>query len=495
MPCNYNCCEDTTQLCVDAQFFVPECDIDLCYATRLVFDGANTGLRVSGLSQLIDTAVGDHEVEFDLVVGTTPLIVGKLKLEYEITADPSNSANRILAWKSGPGSVSGINVVPPVSDSAWITLSTSTSGCQVNMVNFANLLSSVRGTTTFSPLSNTTDIIEVKYAGQGVYQIRLTVPLAPFSSTPSGPAFSTFLQLSSDYDMNWANQNFPPSAPGLLSQALVETSLSGSAPIPACQAQNIAEADLILQLRANKNVLKAGENNESNVEYKSGKYDVCISYKPCELGSWENKHVFRIEKTDSVVIAKWGSDTNKNGAVILENDCALLRDDKGNFGIKLTSCGLVQNVYDNKNDFALHIENVMQSFSLVGQDGLVVPNGTILGPKPYEPYQVQLSSNKFVRAKLANSKLYISLKFICLVNIPDSEPITEEPHNCCPGTLNPFTPNTTVINGITYTQVKGFLTEEITHMQDHPLHGSKLSREGTICFTDECVRSAGECPE
>lgn len=487
--CGDECCPDETQLCVDAQFFVPECDIDDCYGTYLDFAGIY-GLYLNTAGIYVDTTVNNNNnVTFDLYVNnlTAPTTkIGSVKLNYTITTNSTDPNKVDLTWnRNNIGTITGINIVPGTNDS-WVHISDSTT-CKANMVNFANLLTMSIGTMTFSGITGVTsatikNILEIKYAGQAVYQVSLA-DSAGLSSNASTALFSTFLQQTTS--TNFANQVYPAdyTTPQRLSQALVETSPKNPTPKDGCQAANIAEADLILQMRANKNVLQQDENNNGNA-FKDGKYDLCISYKPCENNKWENRHIMRIEKSGNIITQTWGTETNKSGNVVVSsNDTALLSDENDKQFIKITTCGNVQDVFNNINDFTLHIENVMQAFSLFSKSGLIQPLSSVTGPKPYESNEVVLSNDKFIRAKLANCKLYLSLKYVCLVTINPTT--SQNPVNICPGTLSPFT--NTGVSGTTYTSVKGFITEELTHMEDHPLHGSKLSRERTLCLKNTDV--------
>jgi hypothetical protein len=100
---------------------------------------------------------------------------------------------------------------------------------------------------------------------------------------------------------------------------------------------------------------------------------------------------------------------------------------------------------------------------------------------------------------LANSKLYITIKYECWVpgsSLPGPPP-DEIPKPSCPGSLNPFNPVGN--NGLTipgYYKVKGFSNCEIVTMLDHPLQGSTpkgsgLPKETTCCVTTENITYFG----
>jgi hypothetical protein len=244
------------------------------------------------------------------------------------------------------------------------------------------------------------------------------------------------------------------------------------------QAMRIGDASLILQLRANKNVLSKSGDNADPDNFPPGVYDVCITYKPCD-GDFENFHVFRVTITDNSISATWGKDTDKNGVSIKSiKDSAKLKK------INVTVCGDIVGVFQNTNDFVMYIENVMQLTSLVGSQSIVKATA---GDKPYSAGVLEFNGNdyKYIKAELANSKLYLAVKYVSV--IPDDEKAQKQPIDCCPGTLNPFSNSNHVNPG--FVNIKGFCMREITHMQDHPLHGSNLSREVTVCLSKAFIVS------
>lgn len=252
------------------------------------------------------------------------------------------------------------------------------------------------------------------------------------------------------------------------------------------QTNNILAADLSLQLRSNKNVLQLNEGNtfEDGEEgvvrpaFPNGKYDICVSFKPCDdedncegQSLWENAVVLRLIKEDCGMRAVWGADTDKRGKpVAKDGDSAVLR------GLSsVCVCGNIQDVYLNKNDMAIHIDNIFQAFSVSGviitQDGKFVDT----------PCQ---------QAKLDNTKLYVSLKYVAQYRV-EQQAGGKKVYDMCPGTLNPFV-NAVVNNGFEVRQTKGFLMKELTHLNDQPFQLRGSDRQVSVILTNEDIEEADD---
>lgn len=483
MSCEIECC-DQPKLCVDAQFFVPK-NTCPCFATAILFSSNNAGATIADADApaTLETAVGDYTACYGINWGSPSVKIGDLKLSYTTTSSGGHKWDCDLIDK-----IVGVNIVNTTSIPLQSRFEIDPD-CNVDMVCFESYLSA-----EYDCIKDNTKIT-VKLANKNI---------VCFSIDPAdgGPVANKDLVASNATDFILLDG---------IPQSIVNTSGIPSGD-DATYEQCVGEACLCLQLRANKNTLIANEANNNTLatipEFPDGKYDVCISYKPCATlvdngngdnsvsADWENAHVFRIFKDGENLTGTWGKDTNKDGLPIgCPGDHAKL------LGIAdVSTCGKLQNVMNNDDDFVVCISNVMQTFSLFGIDKStsLIRTTTNLTVKPFVSKNTKINKkNKWYKAQLANTKLYVSLKYVCIVPVSGTdvqEKTSYAPYQCCPGTLNPYEKLITrkASNGesVKYRQIKGFTNKEITHMQDHPLHGSGVSRECTLCMYNPCIDAA-----
>ena len=459
MPCAKNCvqtCCAEPQLCVDAQFFVPS-SIGCCWATQLKFTAnGDTELAIGNPSS---TAAGEASTMTVSWGGNT---IGELT----ITTDAEGTVTAC--------DVAGLNGVPVPEGGAVLN----DNGCTATELNAMGFL-----TCSFAP-DGENDLVDLIMEDMVIGTVTVV-------GTSQSVAFT--LGGQSDYVPDDAH----------IPNSIVEVEPKGG--LKNDQAAKIGAACLCLQLRANKNTMFAGEVN-GNEAFPDGVYDICLNHKPCRnSGNWENLHVLRISKTTdtatppvTTVSGVWGADTSASGTAVQDSVAAVFLRPKGTEHdvARMTVCGSLQKVFENQCDFALCIENVMQAFSLVSANGPVKP--VVLtppltkenGPIPHGALELD-RSKVCLKAELANSKLYMTIKVQCQQNIASFDDTTGKP--CCPGGLNPYTPFQ--FPGQGYYSVKGFCLCEITHMQDHPLHCSQLSREVTCCVTKTFIDTLDECEE
>jgi len=251
----------------------------------------------------------------------------------------------------------------------------------------------------------------------------------------------------------------------------------------------ITDGMLCLQLRANKNVFHnvPSDYNSDPSYLPNGSYEVCLTYKHCS-GEFENLSLFRIDLTKEAatpIAAYWGRHTSKRGLVIQNGDITDLtgyyKGTNNNNRATVGVCGTVEQVYNNANDFVVCIQDVLQCFNL---DDILTPAGGDL-----ESATGLTDAVKNNPALLANSKLYVTIKYEVLVpgtSCPGfNDPV---PVSSCPGSLNPF--STVSICGRQvpgHYKVKGFSMCEIVSLIDHPLQGSGLPKETTCCVTHDNI--------
>jgi hypothetical protein len=481
MSCYTDCCPETAQLCVDASFFVPQ-NVDGCYVTYLNFYAGNPSdrLRFDTLKPIYiyqyETGVTNYSADLLwLDQSVSKKVVGTFKFDVKV-----DELKQTIVVQNA--SIEGKNVALGESDLLSTQAGITTNDCYINYLKYAGNLTLGDPVPPTSSAVNTT--YEVKLAGIKIG----TISLKTVWSWLGGNASTQSIGIPAELSLSVESGNFFTSGKTSDNSTLVSENLlsvilkNGQTTQVVTQPMNIGDACLCLQLRANKNVLNAAAENADPESFPPGTYDVCISYKPCE-GVFENLSVFRIEITsDQTIKATWGKDTNKNNQVIkTPYDSVKLNK------VNVTVCGDIVGVFNNTNDFALCIENVMQCFSLVGLNGLVKSKVGNSDVKPLSSGVLIFNPDKLehIKAELANSKLYFSIRYVSV--IPEKEETLPKPLNCCAGTLNPFSNSNAVAPG--YIKIKGFCTCEITHMQDHPLNGSRLSREVTCCLSKEFIES------
>lgn len=504
MPCDSQCCPDTAQLCVDASFFVPNMlneDPTAQYIDFYTVSNDKDGLikeqefKPDTLQKQFSTVVTtNHHV--DIVVNATTV-----------------AKKKTLARVTFPIKVDGINEKITIEDPSIVGYDVLFSDTDTfnneNVVNPKTLrMLKLAGRVTIDRASDYLDNqlseqqsnlkYDISFAGIRVFKLLIMfgkdgndnlniLRWTDFSSSvlslkDEKGIKAKFLNIA-------ANENVPGGNKFFTNANSVNPDIDEDIALPFMntsglsidnQEQDIAAASLCLQLRANKNVLNAEADNADPESYPDGDYDVCLTYKDCE-GNFENSHVFRITIRNGQITAKWGKDTNKYNVVIAApHDLAKLKK------VNVSVCGSIAGVFNNTNDFVMCIENVMQTTSLIDASGLIVPK-TDSSLKPYSYAEVEWNENfeeQYRIATLANSKLYLSVKYVSIVDEQTQD--AQRPHQVCPGTLNPWSNGAIKSNG--YVTIRGFVIAEITNMMDHPLMSSKLSREVTLCLSAGDIR-------
>lgn len=497
--CDKNSCKVTPQFCVDASVFVPE-DTCLCYATAILFNNAtleSTWDSELPENQLSTLAVAPETIEYtgNLMFGTD--VVANINL----TASNSDDLTEIVV---SPPTITGL-VVAFGEPSVFFEVNDPQS-CYVSTFfgegNFA--LTPVAGNPplTFSDNASSPQ-------GPYVYNIRFFgVVVGQFQFSLFQPTATTwsFTDLVIDNLVSYPGSS--ESSPPFNNDAVTVTCFNETE-ADCCNtiAENIGAASLVLNLKANNNVIGPCDGNKGD-NLKRGIYKLCLAFKPWNLGcgcfDWEIREIVEFVLCDEKLKAYWGCSTSKGGLRIKScEDRATLTS--GN--LEIQSVGNPCDVFQNTNDFVLTIRNVFQTFSVVGPfgstDSLVVTN-ILDAPVPYSP--TTLVTNDAVSnlvAKLANSKLYVTLKFEC----PNSKPYCTDPQclddvkkrnksndkNCCEGSLNPFGHNKHRSDDkCEVTSV--FLNKELTNLQDHLFQNSHSSREIIVCLTPDCLNKVN-CPK
>lgn len=472
--CDSQCCPELAQLCVDASFFVPSVESDCVYYLYLgiyYLDLANRCLFLTSTQVTKD---------FDLTIGPNKKSIATVSVNFNI-----DSTNHTITMDEPTIEGKNLHVSGGDVNTDDIIYSCN-DGFSNGMLTFENLFT-IEKVSNFETNKPTYD---VKLNGVKLYQfnftdlyeeLRDTVPTEwdcckyCIVNTPS-------IVLSSSIE------------DGIYQSSKVEqyvASLDNVTAIDEDQAINIANAALCLQLRANKNVLNAEATIADSVSFPPGDYDVCVSYKDCE-GNFQNLHIFRITiNQNDTIVGKWGRHTTKSGLVIASpKDSAKLKAVEGSTKVNITVCGSLEGVFNNTNDFVLCVENIVQLFPLFDTEGLITSSE---GVKPWADveFNVEHESYPFLYATLANTKLYLAIKYVCVVPDETSQE-TSKPHQMCKGQLNPFdNSKSTAAPGFTF--IRGYTIAEITNMMDHPLLGSHLSREVTLCISSNDIATSDAC--
>jgi hypothetical protein len=440
----------------------------------------------------LDFSAAAHTTEDKLFISQVSADVKTVK--YALKQGTAKFANLFATFVSDPSkseiklqnlSIEGLNVHAKSSDNLIYretgatppaALVAATSG----MVTLDNLLTLKRQT----PTSNVYDVI---LDGDDENNVIFTLTYVSV-----GWDVETSVELSTAQFTVGAKKTYPnlPVTGGKVAEYIANldaTSFAVESHYQQNHAENIANASLLLQLRANKNVLNASADIADPETFLPGDYDVCVSFKDCD-GEFSNLNVFRITLTqDNKIVGKWGKNTTKCGSVIAANhDSAKLKSATGSSSkANVSVCGSLNGVFNNTNDFVLCIENVMQLFSLFGTDALIEDAGDNV-----PVFNMEHDEYPVLFAALANTKLYLSIRYVCIA--ADSESSTaSKPHQMCRGQLNPFDNSRTQSNS-GYTFIKGYTIAEITNMMDHPLMQSNLSREITLCISNQDVLESDE---
>lgn len=484
--CDSQCCPESAQLCVDASFFVPMTyDSDCVYF--LNFENVNVYLS-SDSAKYLPSTTGTTEFNWDL----NTININGTKIANIKTKVNSDSSTQKISLESI--SIEGLNRHLSINDD--VIYDNSSASAANGMLTLNNLLSLVELTDTeykndkgYAQLT----LSEQKRTGR-YFHIML-------NSDVNNYIGELYFQIINDWDENTkeatvdfnltilnleAYPNAPDNTNGFNPIANIS---STNVPFPIPQyiaslddagithdnqnlAINISNAALMLQLRANKNVLNADADIADPENFPAGDYDICVSFKDCE-GEFVNLNVFRITiKQDRTIVGKWGKDTTKSNQIIADkHDSAMLKSTL--YKAVVSSCGSLDGVFNNTNDFVICVEKIMQLFPLFGEDSLITIDDSVTAQfnTAHENYPV-------LYATLGNTKLYLSIKYV--VCIHDEHCIDEKPHQMCKGQLNPFDKQ-----GQTY--IKGYTIAEITNMMDHPVMESNLSREITLCISSNDV--------
>jgi hypothetical protein len=486
--CDKNDCKMTPQLCVDASIFVPE-DECVCYATGILFDGMtldkNTRIPEIPGGSLSTVAVVPSSITFSgsLALGADAVAI--------ITVTASNSPDLSSIVISNP-TITGLNVA--FSGPNIFLLTNDPLSCFVSLLrgncNFAITPAAGNPPMTFhdnAPSPQGPYVFDIRFFGVLIGQFKFTM----FQPTPTTWSFDALMidNLSSYPGTGIDHPPFNNDAVEV--RCINDTAID----IDNTQAENIGAAAIVLNLKANSNVI--GPYDGTNL-LKRGIYRLCIAYKPWNIGyasiKWEIREIVEFVLCDDKLKAYWGCSTSKAGQRIRGyEDRATLT--VGN--LEIQAAGNPSDVFRNINDFALTIRNVFQTFSAVGPlgslDSLVV-SSVLNATVPYPPTTLipNIIINNIV-AKMANSRLYVALKYDCPNSqqyCPDPQNLNDFRHsakNCKIGSLSPFRNKggDCVKNNQTVTSI--FINKELTNLQDHLFQNSHLSREATVCLTPDCL--------
>jgi hypothetical protein len=500
--CNKNECRVTPQLCVDASIFVPE-DECLCFATAILFNSAT-------LEDTFDPFDPENQLSTLAAVPETITYNGNLLFGTDVIATVTLTA-------SNSADLTSIVVSPPVIEGFDVAFAGPTiffetndaDSCYVSML-FGD------GNYTLTPHVDNPPLVfadnAVSPQGPYVYDIRFFgVVIGTFNFSLFQPTATTW----SFSDIFIDNLSFYPGdgidAPVFNNDAVTVTCLNETeVDVPNTQAENIGAAALILNLRANSNVIGPYDGAAGEC-LKRGIYKLCIAFKPWDIGcgcaNWEVREIVEYVLCDEKLKAYWGCSTSKAGQRI--NGC----EDRATLvtgNLEIQSSGNACDVFRNVNDFVLTIRNVFQTFSVVGPFGstsALVVSSILDAPVPFSPVTL-ITNNSIVNsvAKLANSKLYVALRYDCF----NSEPFCPEPQcladykkkdntvNCCVGSLSPFGKHEKCWEDKCEDKHKEitsvFVNKELTNLQDHLFQNSQMSREIQICLTPECLKQV-VCPK
>lgn len=474
--CDSQSCPESAQLCVDASFFVPMMQ-DNVYVYYLDFTNVSAPSIDSKSTKQISTSADDSQT-ITWTIKSANATIAKVSAVYE-----SNHLTGSISKKSTV--IEGANVHVAASD---MLIRNGNDTMDSGFLNLSNNLS-LKANPANQELIY--DVILNGDTNNVIFGITFTA--AAWDNAKNYVDLSSLLALTAGSKKTYPNEpnmqlGFNPPANA--------TSTNVPFPIPqfiaSCDdavntsdgqdlAMNIVNANLLLQLRANKNVLNAGADVADPEDFPAGDYDVCVSFKDCE-GDFANLNVFRITiKQDRTIVGKWGKDTTKSGSLIADkHDSAILKT--ALYKADVSVSGSLNGVFNNTNDFVVCIEKVVQLFPLVGSGNLIqISSDTVTAE-----FNTQHEEYPFLFAALANTKLYLSIKYIVAVPDDNQDDPVKKAHQMCKGQLNPFD-NTKSVSRPGYTFIKGYTIAEITNMMDHPVMQSNLSREITLCISSEDV--------
>lgn len=487
----HTCCQDISKLCIDASFFVPS-DVDTCYAINMNFLNAAADNKPASICESFSSNLSEHNVDIQWFrsskVNGNDIHnkIAKLKL----TSEFINNSYTIIPSIEGYTIYNSIHTSTNAADKAPILLSEG--GTKVRSVNFSTLR------LDYAEYGKKLD--ETSAIGNSELSENYILYSLIYGNKIIGKiSFATKINADVDGNLNtnvfiWYNTNeFYDNGSGnntFVSEHLISLMHTNGEELDKLTwPMAISSSSLVLQLRSNANFIngnpKSDDNPDLNDEsFSSVIYDVCVNYKKSD-GTFDNLSIIKILVENNSISAKWGKNTDKNDKVLNDlRDTALLLPAK----LKISVCGNISSVYDNTNDFVIYINNVMQSFDLIGPSKLIHVEDALENMqistinKPYPVGVISFNENHedypLRHVILSNSKLYISIRYICFINkkSDNNTKIVNCPHN---GTLNPYN-NISERSGSI--KIKGFCMQEITNMNDHPLHGSKLSANTTCCL-------------
>lgn len=484
--CDKNECKVTPQLCVDASIFVPE-DECVCYATAILFDSMT-------LEDTWDPELPENQLSTLAVVPSSITYFGDLLLGTDVVATVSvtaaNSPDLASIAISNP-TITGFDVAFGGPNIFFVT--NDPLACYVSLFygdgNFT--ITPAVGNPPMTFLDNAASpqgpyVFDIRFFGVLIGQFQFTM----FQPTATTWSFTALLI---------DNLTSYPGTDAVFNNDAVEVRCINDTEADCCntQAENIGAAAIVLNLKANCNVIGPCDANDS---LKRGIYRLCLAYKPWNIGcgctKWEIREIVEFVLCDEKLKAYWGCSTSKAGQRIRGcEDRATLT--VGN--LEIQASGNPSDVFRNINDFVLTIRNVFQTFNAVGPFGSLeslvvssVPEASV----PYPPTTLipNVAINNLV-AKLANSRLYVALKYDCPNSrqyCPDPQNLDDFRHcerakNCCVGSLSPFrNAGDDFEKNEHVTSV--FLNKELTNLQDHLFQNSHLSREVTVCLTPDCLK-------
>ena len=485
--CDKNECKVTPQLCVDASIFVPE-DECVCYATAILFDSMT-------LEDTWDPELPENQLSTLAVVPSSITYFGDLLLGTDVVATISvtaaNSPDLASIVISNP-TITGFDVAFGGPNIFFVT--NDPLACYVSLLygdgNFTITPSAGNPPMTFLDNSSSPQgpyFFDIRFFGVLIGQFQFTM----FQPTPTTWSFTALLI---------DNLSSYPGIDTVFNNDAVEVRCINDTEVDVenTQAENIGAAALVLNLRANSNVIGPCDADDS---LKRGIYRLCLAYKPWNIGcgctKWEIREIVEFVLCDERLKAYWGCSTSKAGQRIrgCEDRATLI---VGN--LEIQASGNPSDVFRNVNDFVLTIRNVFQTFSAIGPFGSLdsfVISSVPDAPVPFPPTTLipNVAINNTV-AKLANSRLYIALKYDCPNSrqyCPDPQNLDDFRHqqcdrtkNCCVGSLSPFKNADDFEKNENTTSV--FINKELTNLQDHLFQNSRLSREATVCLTPDCLK-------
>lgn len=481
--CYDECCPDEGQLCVDASFFVPESPDTDCEVNYLYFyDGNMSYLYLCDESLYFKTTsqagcAENLSVNWYLPTDYSQQRIGKLTFNYLLEINPITNMYFL--------EVNSINLLgcdTTVKDQRLVSVTDSL--CMVNTVFAGSRLD----TSSTGPFKLTTPLgtpvssppIDVTFLGVKIGELTFTIT--------SGGRVKVLIKSRA------SNPTYPAAAAPISEQIVSTSSQPGTG---TAAIHPITQANMCLQLRANKNNLYLGSPNSDAAEMPDGTYEMCLTYKNCN-GKFQNRSLIKIYKSGTEFKAFWGRDTSKargpdktldgkSGTLVRDGDKAVIRGSDEYQSSEVTVCGTIEGVVNNLNDMVLHISEVMQSFNLSD-----IFDKFDSESNPVNDWEKATISG--TPAQLCNTKLYISIKAVCwkeedmsVPGMPGAGTPDTFPPSCCKGSLNPFAGSAGFMNGtagsknkIVVYKTQGFCTCEVVTMGDDPIRMAFKNTDNTF---------------